>query len=698
MIKILDSNLIRVGIIKNAISSGRLEEINGENTLDFTAILDAKLNAFIDENTIFELDNEYFDIARFKKDTNEDNTYTLEVESEHVSYRLNDPLLNVEYFTEEGTPTYILGQILDGTDFTIGTIEYEDVITYSAQEAKSRRGLLMEFVAYLGGEISFSNFEISIVVHRGSSVVKSVIKGKNVNVVSKIFNKRQKDTDGNSIVSYSCEPIYLPTDNYTLGDEILLIQTDLNIREQLRVVSLRYNPYNSREVTFQFANYVNGLADRLYHIETSTVVKDKIYNGTRIGPEFGFEAIRSDKKARAYFRSDGMAMQAGDGVGNYANKLYYDYNPETDETILVFDGILSAQVIEAVAATIDIVVSYTIITQNLYASDGRVTKLTVDRLLTGNVLDGDEYIYYIDIHDQYEKFIEAHRRDDLPQIQYTNAEDELLYWADEEHETMGIEITDFPVKVYQYDLLEKMQLCFEMVGAYMVPKIMLGAGDGILEKSGKAEIYKSELGLFINYYKNTTSELRQIKLTNDGIVMTPSFLIFPDTTNDAQVNAESETTLQGIDISFKNTTRVAFDVQIDVTASVAMTVTIKARIAGETHRQTIKYFAGAYKDQVVFNGIFDIVAVGLKTVDFTITPSSGTATIEIGEYRMMLTVRDAEATEAAGWPEANVEDAITSIAAKILDSILVVLPTDIQVESEDTISLILTDDVEVQVT
>ena len=105
MIIILDVNLNKLGTIKNYITANRREELNGgENTLDFEAVLDSKLSDLLNENSIFELDGDYFDTAMFKKIANDDGTYTVEVESEHISYRLNNPEYDKEYFTEDGTP------------------------------------------------------------------------------------------------------------------------------------------------------------------------------------------------------------------------------------------------------------------------------------------------------------------------------------------------------------------------------------------------------------------------------------------------------------------------------------------------------------------------------------------------------------------------------------------------------------------
>lgn len=403
MIIVLDNSFNRLSVIKNAIESTRLEEINGENILDFSAVLDEKLNDFIDEDTIFELDDDYFDTALFKKVANEDNTYTVDVESEHVSYRLNDPLFNVEFFTELGEPSYILGKILEGTGFTIGTIEFSGTTAYSAQEAKSRRQLLMEFVAYLGGEVIFHKFEVSIVQHRGSLESKPVIKDRNVKVVSKTLNKRQLDELGNFLVSYTCTPIFLGI-SYDLGDNVRLMQKELGINEELRVISISRNPYNEMKITFQFANYENSLASSLYRIEVSSVLKDKFYNGTRIGPEYGFENVRGDKLARSYFRADEMKFQSGDGSGtNWKDRLYFEYDSDIDETILVLDGKLSATMINALSA---------IITPNLYAEKATISELTVDELDTSdkirNYLVGSTAdVNYIRIYDQTIKFITA---------------------------------------------------------------------------------------------------------------------------------------------------------------------------------------------------------------------------------------------------------------------------------------------------
>ena len=531
MIKILNTSFNRLGVIKNAISSNRLEEINGENILDFEAVLDQKLNNFIDEDSIFELDNDWFDTAFLKKIANEDNTFTVEVESEHISYRLNREEYNVEFFTEMGDPTYILGKILDGTGFTIGTVEFSGTHTYSAQEAKSRRQLLMEFVAYLEGEVIFDKFEISIVQHRGSTETKPIIKDRNVKVVSKVVNKRQLDENGNPKVSYSCTPIYLPGDSYNLGDNIILMQKDLGIQQELRVVSISRDVYDVMNVTFQFANYTNGLESSLYRIATNTVAKDKLYNGCRIGPEFGFEAVRNDKKARAYFRSDGMKFQSGDGTGEtWKDRLYFEYDAETDETVLMIDGKLSTEMIEALEAEFDFTISNTVIVNNLYSEYGRIANLSVSELNTGwkkitNYLLKDTDltaskapVYYKKDYEQYSLYFEA-VTDGSETEQQTSRDDLPLYWIDESHTGMTLNDTGLPVLTYVYTDFLKMEISFRQIDGITRPRIIIGAGYGnpLFPERGKFIIDKATDAGILSYTTADGTEY-SIEIGEDGII------------------------------------------------------------------------------------------------------------------------------------------------------------------------------------
>lgn len=338
MIKILNSSFERQAILKEVINLNKFEEINGEKTLTFSAILDEKTSTYINENAVIELDDDYFDIAYFKKNQNEDGILTIDVEAEHISYRLNNPEYDMEYFASTGAPATVLSAILSGTGFSVGAVEFSDNITYSIQEKKSRRMMLMEFVALLGGEVNFDKMTVSILQHRGSQEPKLLTKGKNIKVVSKIFNKREKDKNGNPLISYTCTPIMLPDVPLALGDEVLLLQKDLDIKEQLRIVRIGYNPYNPVEAEIELANFVSGLEDDIYRIQTTTIAKEKVYNGCKIGPDEGFVAVKSDNRVKTTMNAtEGFKLEVGDGSGNVWNAVFRVVT-EGGQALLELDG------------------------------------------------------------------------------------------------------------------------------------------------------------------------------------------------------------------------------------------------------------------------------------------------------------------------------------------------------------------------
>ena len=489
VIKILDSSITELAVVKAASSAVRTEKINADNTLNFSIRVKSGLAGYINETNVIELDGDYFDIAWYRKEQQSDGTLMVSVECEHTSYRLNDSIYNVEYFTMTGTPAEILAAILDGTGFSAGTVEYSGSVTFSLQEAASRRSLLMQFAKYMGGELEFEGLTISLLTQRGSSTPKAVKVGKDVTVISKTVNKRELDNEGNPIVSYTCG-VYKGT-LFDLGDVVTLSYPALDISTQLRVLSKSYDPFSPNNVTIEVGNSVSSLENDLYRIETQSVGKDKLMNGICIGPTYGFEAIRSDKRARAYYRSDQMAMQTGDGSGgNWENKLYYDYDSETGKTELYYNGKFTAEVIQALSA---------IITPNLYAEKATISELTVDQLDTSDKVK--KYLSsdttpdnFQRIYDQYHELVTA-STDGLEEnkIQAVNRNGDKLYWTDETHTAATTDETDFPVWTYNYTEQIKWKVFFyEHSEGLYVPAMKWGAGTPSDENRDSCLMYKLE--------------------------------------------------------------------------------------------------------------------------------------------------------------------------------------------------------------
>lgn len=355
-------------------------------------------------------------------------------------------------------------------------------------------------------------------------------------------------------------------------------------------------------------------------------------------------------------------------------------------------------------ATVDYLMASTVETINLYALYGDIADLTVDRLLTADKVqrysDADlSDINYLWIQDQHIKFMTGTTEGNT--IQHTDRNGSALYWYDAAHAGMSTTVTAYPVYVYDYDELCKMEISFiiDPTTGYYTPMIVMGAGDGVKEYSAKAILYKGQTGLDISYYASNTAERRRMLLGDDGIYFDPPFLIFPDAYNAAAVSATEETALDGIDVTFGDNTKVSFDVQIDVTASAAMTVLVAARVGGVVQRHCTKYFSGAYKDTICFNGVLDPVVPSTKTVDIVITPSTGTASIAEKDYRLMLTIRGGSAAEAAPYPAIKIIDDIKIKPFKPIDSVAVSAQTPVPIMPTDTISIpTLSESVEITLT
>jgi len=333
-IKVLNSSLKTVAILNNVIDDKLVNEINGAYTFNFTAIIDDKVNTYINENYIIEADNDYFDIIYYESADNEDGSLTMTVQCEHVSYRLNDETFTT--FTYYESPYTLLYLMLFGSGFTpIDAGHFSTFLTYSITEEKTKRLMIFELASLLGGEVVFEKFKISIDLKMGDQSGKIFTKGKNIKVLKKIYDGRAED---GPITSYACESINIPNDSLSLGDNILLYHSDLDISEEVRIVKIEYSVIDNLDFIIHLSNKVLSLSDSLYRITTSKLTAERRYFGVKIGPDTGFEVEASDQTSRAIFNSDEFKMQKGDGSGNYTDKVYFD--PITEN--FTFNGTINA--------------------------------------------------------------------------------------------------------------------------------------------------------------------------------------------------------------------------------------------------------------------------------------------------------------------------------------------------------------------
>lgn len=278
------------------------------------------------------------------------------------------------------------------------------------------------------------------------------------------------------------------TVGYT-GEEITSPAFTIDVTaEVLEVAGIAAEGEQEIDHEYPYADYVDRSLRRKVGLNTA-------YYGVTISRQKGLEIKRTDGASEALFNSDLFTMRALiDGV--MKDRIYFD--PIKGD--YVFDGALGADAV---------------FTDSLYAEQGDIAELTVDRLSTSRrvrkyILEDTSDDNYIQIQDNHQRFITGTAKTDElnPTVylteQATNRFGQGLYWQREpvSHNTQGYpldedgeqiyattEQTNWPVMVYQYEELVKAEFAFEEESGTYVPVLTLGAGDnngytkGILHKS-----------------------------------------------------------------------------------------------------------------------------------------------------------------------------------------------------------------------
>jgi hypothetical protein len=327
---IRDQTLKLEAILTSAVAATLSEGLDGEFTLSLTVPADAPQAEFLTPNRVAEVEDNLFDVVRCRHQRGAG--LTVDALCEHVSYRLLAD--KVTWFTFDGTASAALAAALSGTAFTVGDVETPGVKTISIQEATNRRAILAEIARIWQGEFEWDRFTVHLRVRRGREHGPQLRVAKNLLGLTREVDAR---TDGEPRLAYEVEvadlaalPEYGELERVELGDVVRVIDPELGIDEEARVIRWSRDVLVEMTSRFTISNRIHDLADPLVRIERVTVAKDEMYNGIRIGPVHGFEAVRSDLRARAVMNAtEGIRLQKGDGTGvSWEDRIYFDVNGE----------------------------------------------------------------------------------------------------------------------------------------------------------------------------------------------------------------------------------------------------------------------------------------------------------------------------------------------------------------------------------
>jgi hypothetical protein len=317
-------------IIKETASIKRV--VNGEFTFTFEAYEKELKSEYFDQTNNVVVDGQTFDIKYIEETHKREHKYS--IQCEHVNYRLTDGNNNLyTTYANTGTPAQILADILSGTEFSVGVIEFTDAITISANAEITKKALIYQLAGVLGGELEYTNggFTINILANIGKNNGFQARFGKNLDGITKIIDAR-----GGLKTYYEVDIIELKNSNeyiekdlsslevMDVGDTVQLIDKVIGLDVQNRIVSRQYNPIFAINTKVEIANTIELITDKINQIDTSSVKQNKLYNNVSISRDYGFRAERSDKLARATLGGGQISLDSGDGAGNYTPAVYFD--------------------------------------------------------------------------------------------------------------------------------------------------------------------------------------------------------------------------------------------------------------------------------------------------------------------------------------------------------------------------------------
>jgi len=529
-LKIYASDKTTLKYTLDAVQASRLHQsLNGECTFDLT--MPGRLVQNIAIGDEIRLGDLYFDVVRIGKSGQATGT-PFTVSCEHISYELADMEQDAAHFS--GDPAIVLATILAGTGFSVGTVTITGDWSITINQTTSKRDALQQWAAACGAEISYYQRSINFLTRVGSAVAVNLSDTENVSSLSVTLDSRS-DTQ-----SYAVQLSRLQ--HLDLGDAVTITYTSLNLNTTTRVITLDYDPFHPWAISMVTGDYVPNFTNAVTAALEARLKEGAPYFGVTIDKETGLKILRSDGASEAIFNSDRFTMRALiDGV--MKDRIYFD--PITGD--YVFDGALGADAI---------------LTASLYAENGDVAELTVDRLSTSRrtrkyILGDTSDDNFVRIQDNYIQLVTA----TVKSLNYIATEDgdpvlteygeqitleagqiateqalnrygQGLYWQREPvgHTADGYptdnqgrqiyattEETDWPVLVYQYTELVKSQYAFERGGLAnnYLPKLVMGAGDE--NGNSKGYIFKDETAFYLRYVSKLAKNV-DIVFSDEGFV------------------------------------------------------------------------------------------------------------------------------------------------------------------------------------
>ena len=225
----------------NDVKDGKLiKEINGEFTLNFTALIDPiKTDFLYDDGNLLNYGNDYFRVARLEELHNENNMLLVSVYAEHVSY---DLIKNTtpSFIYDDKAAIYVMNEALTGTNFLFtGT----DVLTTASIELTEGepndlniKKILHNIALVWGGELEYFRWNVGLKQSLGINRGVDFRFGKNIKNIKRIINYIEDEVAYDVNIVQGSE--YDELGYYVIGDTVKIIDDALDIELNARIVKV----------------------------------------------------------------------------------------------------------------------------------------------------------------------------------------------------------------------------------------------------------------------------------------------------------------------------------------------------------------------------------------------------------------------------------------------------------------------------
>lgn len=239
-----------------------VEQINGEYTLSFTAIIEEFKTEFLyDENNLIEVDDDLFKPLILEEVHSEDGLLTISVSCEHISYELLSNIMTDFSYSYKDITT-VATACLSGTEFTFsGTdVTLKTDINYT-EECNSKQ-ILQAIANNWRAELKYNKYNIYAYNRIGKERGVDFRFGKNVRGLKRCVDRSSRDEDGNPLISYEVDVAelkfmdsdYAELETFSLGDTVRVVDSALNISVKTRIVALERDVLTGENTSVTLGN------------------------------------------------------------------------------------------------------------------------------------------------------------------------------------------------------------------------------------------------------------------------------------------------------------------------------------------------------------------------------------------------------------------------------------------------------------